>query len=328
MAIFVLTGGKQKKNASSLEEWSRYGGGIVVVFDTEKQEVLKTATYQSPPEFVPDDEPSVLFKSSTLDGDKLITCTQTEVLEYDLNTLTVSHHISNPYFNDVHHVLKHDGRYLVVSTGLDAVFEVDETGKVLKEWSVLDQDIWKRFDKNIDYRKVLSTKPHGAHPNFLTKIGKELWVTRFEQRDARCLTDSTKPNIDIAIQRPHDGLWYRDKLYYTTVDGHVVIADPATSNILEVINLNEIDKTLLSLGWCRGLHIEGDTAIVGFTRIRPTKFLSNIDWLKNPKRHLRNMKNKPTRIAAYDLKRKTKLWEYNLESTEMNAIFSVLYWKD
>jgi hypothetical protein len=321
MAILVFTGGKQKKNATTVEEWSRYDGGVIITFDLEKRKVLDTISYYSPSEFIPNKEPSVLLKSSSIEQNTLLTCTQTEVLKYDLNNLKLIKRISNPVFNDVHHVIKHGDNYLVVSTGLDALFEVNEEGDVINEWSTIDKGIWERFDKNVDYRKVLSTKPHSSHPNFIAKVGDELWITRFEQRDAKCLTDSSRPVIPIGIQKPHDGLLYNGKLHYTTVNSHIVIADPKTSKILEVINLNEIDNTLLSLGWCRGLYIDGDVAIVGFTRIRPTKFLSNIDWLKNPKRNLRNMKSKPTRIAAYNIKSKTKLWEFSLENNDMNAIF-------
>ena len=42
---------------------------------------------------------------------------------------------------------------------------------------------WKKFSKSIDYRKVATTKPHAAHPNFICEYNSDFYVTRFEQKD-------------------------------------------------------------------------------------------------------------------------------------------------
>jgi len=61
---------------------------------------------------------------------------------------------------------------------------------------VLDEPAWSRFSPLVDYRRVQSTKPHRAHPNFLFVLDGEPWVTRAHQMDAICLRDHSK-RIDI-----------------------------------------------------------------------------------------------------------------------------------
>lgn len=80
----------------------------------------------------------------------------------------------------------------MVNTGLDMVVRVTPEGRVLEEWDVLLEPAWQRFSRDIDYRKIVSTKPHRSHPNFVFELGDEVWVTRFEQRDAICLTAPQK----------------------------------------------------------------------------------------------------------------------------------------
>ena len=168
--------------------------------------------------------PAVLFKSATLRWNKLYTCTSTEVLVYELPSFRLDLYISLPCFNDLHRVCPtQQGTLLVVVTGLEMVVEITTTGSIVKEWNVLGEDSWARFSRQTDYRKVPTTKPHRSHPNHVLVLDQEVWVTRLHQRDAICLT-SPGPRIDIAVQRPHDGYIFGDRIYFTTVDDDVVIA--------------------------------------------------------------------------------------------------------
>jgi len=79
------------------------------------------AEYVSPPEVCPEEIP----ESTTLPGNKLCTCTSTEVLVYELPTFKLLHYIFLPCFNDLHHVYPtQQGTILVVVTGLDMVVEI------------------------------------------------------------------------------------------------------------------------------------------------------------------------------------------------------------
>src|SRR5205807_3541516 len=126
-------------------------------------------------------------------------------------------YVSLPCFNDLHHVRPSgDGNLIAVNTGLDMVVKFTPQGRVLQEWWVLDEPRWSRFSRTLDYRKVESTKPHQSHPNFAFVLEGDLWVTRFRQRDAICLT---KPGgrIDIGVESPHDGLLSGNRIWFTTV---------------------------------------------------------------------------------------------------------------
>ncbi|MEX0827630.1 MAG: hypothetical protein WD005_01630, partial [Haliea sp.] len=56
-----------------------------------------------------------------------------------------------------------EGGFYVVVTGLDTVIRVNATGKIVNEWSAVSGELpFERFDRDTDYRKIASTKPHTA----------------------------------------------------------------------------------------------------------------------------------------------------------------------
>ena len=282
--------------------------------------------YVSPDDLCPPKDPSILFKAATVVGDKIYLCTTTEVLVYSLPNFEKMAHLSLPRFHDVHHVRPTDRNTLLIPvTGLDMVIEVTLDGKIIREWNVLGEHLWERFSQDVDYRRVLTTKPHLSHPNYVFELGDEIWVTRFRQQDAVCLTKPER-RIAIDIEKPHDGVIYEGHIYFTTVDGHVVIANSETLEVEQVIDLNEINPSKKALGWCRGIHIvDKDHVVVGFSRLRPTKIKENLLWLKpylNPKEDAGKL---PTRIVLYNLRKRELCWEFNLEDVEHNVseIFSI-----
>jgi len=92
---------------------------------------------------------------------------------------------------------------MVVVTGLDMVIEVAPDGEVLREWSVVGEDTWSRFSREVDYRKVPTTRPRRAHPIFAFLLGNDIWATRCNLKDAVCLTKPGK-RIDIAGSYAHE----------------------------------------------------------------------------------------------------------------------------
>ncbi|MBN2798144.1 MAG: hypothetical protein JXX28_03285 [Deltaproteobacteria bacterium] len=323
---FIVTGG-QERHTPQGHEWNRYGEGRVARVSPATGTVELLTRYVSPPEACAWDEtPGILFKSGQIHDGKLYVCTQTEVLVYRLSDMARVGYVSLPMFNDVHHVMvRGNGNLVVVSTGLDTVVEVTEAGEVVSEHNVLGQDTWARFSREVDYRKVLTTKPHHAHPNFAFELQGEMWATRFAQRDAVCLTDLSR-RIPVDVQSPHDGVVRDDEVFFTTVDGRVVVSDHAAGRVKDVYDLNLISgQKGVSLGWCRGLKLlDRRVALVGFTRVRPTKIQQNVAWVKYVTGVAKTKSVNKTRVAAYDLEAGELLWEQVLEDVGMHALFSIL----
>jgi hypothetical protein len=316
--LYVL-GGQQQSPRSMLDhdpQWYHYRQGVLLRAEPATGNVVRRLEYISPPAVRGENAP-VLFKSGAMQNGKLYLCTQTEVMVWSLPELQQLVHLSLPCFNDLHHVRPTpDGNLLVAISGLDLVVELNEAGDVLREWDVYDGRPWTRFSPEVDYRP-LSTKPHASHPNHLFWVDDEIWVTRFEQKDAICLNRPER-RIQIGIERVHDGFLHAGRLYFTTVNGCVVIANPVTLRVEEVIDLTACHPADILLGWCRGIWVEGPYAWVGFTRIRPTKFREAVSWVRTGFRQ-----SCPTHIACYDLVEKRCLAEMELESGQLNAVFSI-----
>ena len=320
--LYVLGARQRQLLLKKEEEWRLYEAALILRVDTETGEVQTCLQYKSPPEVRASENSSSVFKSGTLVGNTLYACTSTEVMIFELPTFRRIGYVSLPCFNDVHHVTPSlDGNLIAVSTGLDMVFKFSRHGEPVAEWCVLDEQPWSRFSRSIDYRKVETTKPHKSHPNFAFELEGQLWVTRFRQRDAICLADPAQ-RIDIGLESTHDGLLHGERIYFTTVDGKVVIANAGTRRVDKVIDLTQISDGNSLLGWCRGLlPVDNRMTWVGFTRVRKTKFKENILWVRNAFRD--GMVDKPTHIALYDIEDKRCLQEIDLEPYGMNIIFSI-----
>jgi hypothetical protein len=321
-SLYILGARQRKLFLRKEEEWNLYESALILHLDTQTGEVRTCIEYKSPTETTANEHSSSVFKSGTLVGNTLYTCTSTEVLVFKLPEFKRIGHISLPCFNDLHHVTPTpDGNLLVANTGLDMVIKLTPQGKVLAEWSVLDEDPWARFSRAIDYRKVDSTKPHLSHPNFVFQLNTEVWVTRFRQRDAICLNGRPR-RIEIGVQLPHDGLLRGNRIYFTTVDGRIVIANRQTLQVDEIIDLRSMGEGEATLGWCRGLlPVDERKMWVGFTRVRKTKLAENILWVRNILRD--GVREKRTHIALYDIAEKQCLKKFDLEQHGMNIVFSI-----
>ncbi|MFQ3248892.1 MAG: hypothetical protein ACI9O6_000696 [Glaciecola sp.] len=324
MNKLLLCGGQQKYKHEN--EWSGYQNGKALILDLNDLSVENCINYRSPSEALPESkEASVLFKAASSMKNNLETmlCTQTEILKLSNVERKILSSVSLSVFNDVHHVFQLSNNYLaVVSTGLDAVFVINEEGVIQESYSVLsDKSIWERFDKQIDYRKYLTTKPHAAHPNFGFEYNNEIWVSRFNQKDI--FNVNTGKSINIGVGNPHDGILKGDTSYLTTTNGNIVLINMITMSVERCFNIRELYETSKTIGWCRSIYvIDEKKFIVGFSRIRPTKFEQNLLWLK---RKITDgyQGSLPTRIACFDFDKKNIEWELDLEKYDMNAIFSI-----
>jgi len=318
----IYVGGGQFRSSvfRKLPEWESCKQALFVELDPVTKVSRNCVEYVSPPGTCPDELPAILFKSVTIRDNKLYACTSTEVMIYDLPSFQLAKYISLPCFNDLHHVYPtSQGTLLVMVTGLDMVAEVSLDGKFLRHWDVMGEDTWRIFSRDIDYRKVPTTKPHRAHANHIFQLGDEIWVTRFHQRDAISLSDRGR-RVEIGIERPHDGVLFNGSLYFTTVNGHVVLVNPATLQIERVINLNEMSGQEDGvLGWCRALFPVDERFIwVGFSQLRPTKFRENLAWIRN-----RPATHRPSHVALYDLQTRSCLEEIEMEPHGIGVVFTI-----
>jgi hypothetical protein len=323
MEHLYVTGGRQRqKLIKAEEEWNLYEKALILKVGVEEGTADVCVEYETPPDARPSEgSPSFLFKTGTLVGNMFYICTGTEVLIYELPSFKRVGYVSLPCFNDLHHVAPmSNGDMLVASTGLDMVVQMKLNGEVVRQWNVLGGDPWERFSKDVDYRKVSTTKPHRAHPNYVSQIEGDIWVTRGDLSDAVCLTQLGL-RIPLASVVVHDGHLYNGRLYFTTVDGTVIIVDPKSRQIEKVIDLKEIDNPERALlGWCRGLLIVDETKVwVGFTRVRKTKFREKVNWVK----HVFHDAENPTHIALYDIRSKKLLRNLDLEKHGLNVLFSM-----
>jgi hypothetical protein len=318
--VYVV-GGRQRELRGVRDgqrPWQGYDRGLVLSVDLGSADVSKAFEYVSPDDVVGDEAPAISFQASTLVDDLLYTCTETEVMVYRLPEFELLSYVSLPLFNDVHHVAPGDGgTLLVANAGLEMVVEVTPEGDVVRLWNVLGEDPWARFDPGRDYRKV-STKPHRAHPNFVFRLGEELWATRFHQGDAVSLTEPGRA-LPVCGERIHDGIVHDGHVYFTSVDGKLVVADTSSLRIEEVVDLNAFHEERAVLGWCRGVLVDGGRVWVGFSRIRATRFRENVGWVSRGFR-----RDRETHIACYDLEKGECVREIDLEPAGLAAVYSIL----
>jgi outer membrane protein assembly factor BamB len=317
-----VVGGRQRGSRTlraGQTAWEGYDKGLVLHVDVSSATVSTSFEYVSPKEVLAGDDAAICLQASTIEAGQLYTCTGTEVMVYSLPSFEQLHHISLPWFNDVHHVRPSlSGNIVVANAGLEMVLEITPSGEIVAVWNALGEDPWARFDPNRDYRK-LSTKPHRAHPNFVFYVGSELWTTRFHQGDAVSLSVPGRA-LRLSSERVHDGVFDDNgRIYFTTVDGKLIVVDSATLEVVEIVDLTTFHEERTLLGWCRGVLVDDDRVWVGFSRIRPTQFRENVGWVTRGFRHA-----KPTHIACYDLRRQTCAAEIDLEPAELSALYSIL----
>jgi len=264
---------------------------------------------------------STCFKAATIKGDHAYACTNTEVLKLELPSFAIREHFTHRLFNDVHHVNRIDDRFFVASTGVDSVLELDERFELVKRHAIAGDEVLDRFGHDADYRRVKTTKPHAAHPNYVEAWDDEIWVSNFEKCRVESL--SSERNYQISEFRIHDGVPALGKIWFTSVNGRVITLAPQTGEMrtFDLAPMSDADR---ELGWCRGIApISDSDVIVGFSKLRETKARENLKWLGNKLLGKSFVLSQPTRIARYDLSRGREVWRLELEKLGMDAMFSI-----
>ena len=130
--------------------------------------------------------------------------------------------------------------------------------------------------------------------------------------------------IPVAERWIHDGLVHNGEIYFTAVHGEVVVVDAVTREVTRRYDLNELAKTDTPLGWCRGIEIvDENRVLVGFSRLRPTKWKEKIRWAKYKIAGGDSRGFSPTGIGLFDLHRREMCWHMDLEPAGVNAVFSI-----
>lgn len=229
---------------------------------------------------------------------KYVCATYGQVVSIDLRTKQQKTLISEPFFNDLHHVNYANNEFAVVNTGLEQLLIYDKNLKLKKTYNLLEGiGTEKKFDFNIDYRHVWSTKPHYVHPNYCFFYNDEWWVTRFRQKDAIGLQSGNRIDLS-SYGNPHDGVVTERGIFFTTTNGWIInyVQD---RNLCEAININEIVGRN-QLGWCRGIYVVDNYAYVCFTMFRSSKIKEMMKWVSST-----SISNSlPSHILKIDLKTK------------------------
>lgn len=313
----IVTLGLPKRDHVKYNEWSKYNECSLQIINEKTGILLKEDKYITPPDNIAHNG-NIHFASGSFYKKKLFVPSCTEILVYKLPQLHIQKIYSHPTFNDIHHVTVHNDLIYICNTGLEIIQVMDLTGNILKEYNVGLGSTWERFSQDIDYRLEPTTKPHETHANFVFFLGEELWCTRFLQKDAICIGDSSKKiRLDISKGGPHDGLVLDDFIYFTLTDGYVVIVNKHTLKTEEIIDLNEISNYKVLLGWCRGIEVIDKKAYVGFSALRLSKYREYGLWIKYGKKPL------ASRIAVYNLDNKTLEKEIPIAKDTGAAIFTI-----
>jgi hypothetical protein len=245
----IITGGTLRKTSSLTKDWSAFSGGKLLIYDTVNKKVVHDFQYETPLEHKPKKDSSILFKASYLDKNILYIATKTEILTYCIETFTLLNVFSHPLMNDVHHVSLIKSKLYVVSTGIDSVLVFSLCGKFETLHYIADGCFEDRFSRDEDYRKIESLKPHASHPNYVFEYKNDIYVTRFMQKDCYRLRDNAI--FSVADNFIHDGVPYHDSVYFTAVDGQLIITNLAGRK--ETISLNIMERSKIPLGWCRSV---------------------------------------------------------------------------
>jgi hypothetical protein len=320
---FIVSGGLSRDYRIKLKSGQIHKKAVLAVVNWDEKKIVKSMNYSSPPEHCPEVYPSIRFTAMSFNDDKIILPTGTEVLFVDKSKLEIERCISNKYFNDVHFARIIDDELAVVSTGLERIVFLDLKTENIKRIIKPGNMDFKEVDETIDYRKINSTSPHLVHPNYLINDINNIYITRFAQKD---IVDLNNPNVSfpVAEERIHDGKIIGGKIYFTSVDGNVIILDLRTKKILKKIDLWKIDERKGLLGWCRGIEVIDNFAYVVFSQFRKTKLLANIKWAmdKVPGNKFLNVLA-PTRICKYNLDTEQKIDELIIDSSAIDTIFDI-----
>ncbi|GAA0856941.1 hypothetical protein [Aliiglaciecola litoralis] len=324
MAKLLLSGGCLRPNGFELGEGKYYGKASLVQLDLDSGEFVTVLSKEEGGENYPAEHPNLQFTAGCVDGDTLWLPTDTEVHQYSLPELTLKSVYSHPCFHNIHSTHIINDELVASSTGLDNIVVMDKTdGHIKRIINTQGKDPWHRFDPDTDYRLVHSTRPHDSHPNFVFKVDNDLWATRCTQEDAVNLSN-VEDKIDISMGGDvsvHDGVCWNDKIVFTRVDGALVFCDPQNRSVIETFDPfgNALNRPM---GWCRGLHIDGDMFYIGYSKLRKTNLKSKIKFLT--KGNFKYSSGNNSLVVALNIKTRKVEQVYTSPEDTIDAIYGIM----
>jgi hypothetical protein len=258
---------------------------------------------------------------AALDRDGLVVQpTHTELLWIDPATLAVVRRVSHPLFHNVHSAAVHpvDGRIALTCAGIESVLELSPSGALLAHHFLRGGSFAEAYPGVSDFRLADhdAFKPHSHHPNHACWVGDELWVTRFETKDAVSIPHGRRVALGGV---PHDGRLRAGRAWFTRITGQVVVVDPASATLERTIDLAAAAGPL-ALGWCRGVEVAEGRLFVGFSMLRST-------WHREVLRHLiygAAGEKRPTRVVEADPATGAVLREWILGGAAGGTVYGVL----
>ena len=323
----LITGGVLRPAGFELGEGKYYGGARLLHLDTRTGRVQTLlAVDEGTPNF-PAEHPNLEFTVGCSEGATLWLAMDTEIRRYAYPSLQLQATFSHPCFHNIHSVAVRGGSLYVTSTGLDLVVVLcKETGAVQQVLHADGKPPWHRFAQDKDWRQVHSTRPHDCHPNQVFWLGEEPWVTRCTQEDAVPLgrpgraVKLSGTRGEIAV---HDGVVHEGSVFFTLVDGTVVVMDAADpERPLRNIELASLPGFGGLRGWCRGLCFAGGLAYVGFSRLRRTRNQSKLDWVRRAVGRGETVQQ--ASVLAVDLQAGQIVKDYRLELGSIDAVYGIM----
>ncbi len=305
----AIVGGVQGRPAGVADRAHEplYSEGRVVILDTEDgaERVALSHRMANAPDTV-----GHAFKSATVDATGFAIPSEREVLRWRPGAPPSV--ASHPWFSDLHHALPGDGGVWLAASALDAVLFARDDGSV--DYHPLDR---RARPPEGDVRFAPRTR-RWVHPNHLTQIDGEVWATRFHQRDLARVADPSDV-IDVGGERLHDGRAIDGHLWFTEIDGHVVVVDPGLRRVVRRIDVQP--ERVAPGGWCRGLAVVGNDLFVAFTRLRATRWRAHLAWTRRLLSGTGGASTAPSRIERFDIRTgaRTGIWPV----TQLDALFSL-----
>ena len=327
MNDLLLTGGQLRPDGFALGEGKYYSGARLLKLDPVTGQVQTLLAVDEGTANFPAEHPNLQFTAACTDGQALWLAMDTEIRRYTYPALDLMATISHPCFQNVHSVAVRGNSLWITSTGLDLVVVLDKHSGALQELLHVDgKDPWQRYARDVDWRQVHSTRPHDFHPNFVFWLGDTPWVTRCTPEDAVPLRGPGRP-VDLSgTKRPisvHDGVVHEGSVYFTLVDGTLVVMDPAVPEApLREIGLSALPGFGGVRGWCRGLCFADGLAYVGFSRLRLTRSQSKLDWVRRAVG--RGAAVEAASVLAVDLQSMRIVKDYRFEEGIIDAVYGIM----
>jgi hypothetical protein len=221
----------------------------------------------------PDDSLSVIGKGFTglcLDGELAWTCFSNMVVAIDLETFSIVNEITDPYFNDLHHLELIDGTIFVANSGNESVDRISLSDGAVVRIDLLGSNLRSMRPEN---EQTEDTKPHLHHVSSVT-LNSHGDVIIGMVRQSRILNISKWEWIGPRMSSPvHDVQCNRtDTVWCTTVSGRIHKFSPEGTQT--TFDLGDYQSPV---GWTRGLAVTEKGCLVGTTAIRE----SNHDYFSS-----------------------------------------------